>query len=102
MGWEYRGPYGPYYIRRQTVNGHEIRQSYGCGPAAAQAARDDDLRRAEEERHRTASSSVTRLDAEAGGLWQWIQTLMQASLLLAGYHQHHRGAWRRHRYDDES
>ena len=30
-----------------------------------QAARDDDLRRAEQERHRTESSSVTRLDAEA-------------------------------------
>jgi hypothetical protein len=102
MGWEYRGPYGPYYIRRWTVNGQEQRQSYGAGPAAIQAARDDDLRRAEEERHRAASSYVTRLDAEVAGLWQWIQTLMQASLLLAGYRQHHRGEWRRHRHDDRA
>jgi hypothetical protein len=27
---------------------------------------------------------------------------MQAHLLLAGYHQHHRGAWRRTRHDDRA
>ncbi len=102
MGWEYRGPYGPYYIRRQTVHGYEIRQSYGRGPAAVQAARDDDLRRAAQERHRAESSNLHRLDAEASGLWQRIQTLMQAYVLLAGYHQHHRGEWRRQRHDDGS
>ena len=67
-----------------------------------QAARDDDLRRAEQERHRAASSYLHRLDAEASGLWQWIQILMQAHVLLAGYHQHHRGEWRRQRHDDGS
>ena len=102
MGWEYRGPYGPYYIRRRTVHGHEVRLSYGRGPAAIQAARDDEIRRAEQERHRAASSYMHRLDAEASGLWQWIQILMQAQLLVAGYHQHHRGEWRRHRHDDGS
>ena len=53
-----------------------------------------------QERHRAESSNLHRLDAEASGLWQRIQTLMQAYLLLAGYHQHHRGEWRRHRYDE--
>ena len=55
-----------------------------------------------QERHRAESSNLHRLDAESSGLWQWIQTLMQAHVLLAGYHQHHRGEWRRHRHDDGS
>jgi hypothetical protein len=102
MGWEQRGPYGPYYIRRRTVNGHERRHSYGSGPSAIQAALDDEIRRAAQESTRTARSHLHHLDAESGGLWQWIQTLMQASLLLAGYHQHHRGTWRRQRHDDRA
>jgi hypothetical protein len=102
MGWEQRGPYGPYYIRRWTVNGQERRHSYGSGPSAVQAALEDEIRRAEQERHHTASSNLQHLDAESGGLWQQIQMLMQAHLLLAGYRQHHRGEWRRQRHDDRA
>lgn len=102
MGWEQRGPYGPYYIRRRTVKGQTIRQSYGSGPAAAHAAWEDECQREEEARQRTERHKLGRLDAEVQGLWQGIQILMQAHLLLAGYHQHHRGAWRRTRHDDRA
>jgi hypothetical protein len=102
MGWEQRGPYGPYYIRRRTVQGQTIRHSYGSGPAAAHAAAEDELRRDAEARYRTERHELARLQAAAGELSQWIQTLMQAYLLLAGYRQHHRGEWRRQRHDDRA
>jgi hypothetical protein len=95
MGWEWRGSYGPYYIRKHRVNGQVIRQSYGRGLAAVQAAMEDAQRRAVHQQEWERRQYMAHLDADVGVLDQTITILMKAQLLLAGYHQHHRSEWRR-------
>ena len=48
MGWEYRAGGGPYYIRRQKVNGQ--REYFGKGSVAERAAAEDAARRRARER----------------------------------------------------
>jgi len=93
MGWERRGAY-QYYIRRQTVHGRRVRTSLGRGPVAQAAAAVDAAHRQEQETARAERRHLTTLDRQSDEVGRCITQLLQATLLVAGYHQHHRSEWR--------
>ena len=95
MGWEQRGAYS-YYIRKYRVNGRKVRRSLGRGPAATQAATLDAERRARQEQDRAFRRELEALDNDVLTFIKLVDRLLQAHLLLAGYHQHHRSEWRKH------
>ena len=94
MGWERRGPY-TYYIRKQTMHGRTVRTSYGRGQAAEIAAAEDAERRQVQETTRAEQARLAQLDQQLDEVSQRIALLMQASLCVADYHQHHRSEWRK-------
>jgi hypothetical protein len=94
MGWEQRGSYS-YYIRRYRVSGRKVRRSLGRGLAAIQAAAIDAERRAHKEQARVFRRELEALDNDVLTFIKLIDRLLQAHLLLAGYHQHHRSEWRK-------
>ena len=92
-----------YYYRGRRLCGRTRRVYVGAAgsPAAELAAAADDLRRlerevtarerhAERERHREAEAPLL-------ALCERTDVLTRAALLAAGFHQHHRGQWRRRR-----
>src|SRR5919199_515499 len=101
MGWEPRQRGGLYYTRSRRVGGRVTREYVGGGAMGVRAAeldaeeraerlaRADELRAAETEWAELATMT-TELDQPADGM-------ASAALLLAGYHRHDRGAWRRKR-----
>src|SRR5262245_43658687 len=89
MGWEHRGPY-QYYMRRQTVQGRRVRTSLGRGAVALAAAEADAQRRQAQETARATRRHLATLDRHLDEVIRRIEQLMQATLLVAGYHQHHR------------
>ena len=94
MGWEQRGAHW-YYIRKYRVNGRTVRRSLGRGPAAMQAAAIDAERRAQKAQARALQRELEALDTDVLTFFKLIDRLLQAHLLLAGYHQHHRSEWRK-------
>src|SRR5262249_26530610 len=93
MGWERRGAY-QYYIRKEQQDGRTVRRSLGRGPAAMAAAAADAARRQAQEHAYAARLHLTTLEQQSDQVSRLIVQLMQATLLVAGYHQHHRSAWR--------
>ena len=94
MGWEQRGAHW-YYIRKYRVNGRTVRRSLGRGPAAIQAAAIDAERRAQKEQARALRRELETLDNNVLTFIKLVDRLLQAHMLLAGYHQHHRSEWRK-------
>jgi hypothetical protein len=99
MGWVVRGDKQYYYRSFRRPGGGFRREYIGSGPAADLAAALDAHRR----QQRRAQREALWADREAWGevaavLDELIVTsdlLMQACLLVAGYHLHQRGEWRR-------
>ena len=102
MPWSQRGSRSYFYVS-QRVNGRPVRRYVGAAgsPAAELAAADADRRRlgreaaarerlAEQARQREVERPLVRLCAAS-------DVLTRAALLAAGFHQHHRGQWRRRR-----
>ena len=92
-----------YYYRATRLAGRPVRRYVGAAgsPAAELAAADADRRRlgreaaarerlAEQARQREVERPLVRLCAAS-------DVLTRAALLAAGFHQHHRGQWRRRR-----
>src|SRR5438876_12133597 len=99
MGWERRGPY-TYYIRKQTIHGRTVRTSYGRGQAAQIAAAEDAQQRHAREAERAERAYLAQLDQQLDAVIHLLESLVSASLVVAGYHQHHRSEWRkRHEHD---
>jgi hypothetical protein len=100
MAWEKRGT-KRYYTRSVRREGRVVRQYFGNGPVAELAAATDAERRLSREivaRERRAEQG--RYDAAFSPLQELCKVtdlLAAASLLLAGYHRHARGDWRRRR-----
>lgn len=101
MAWETRGGSGRYYTRSVRHGDRVQRQYVGTGPSAEAAARADRLRRDASEAARVAMRSALGEIAEADALVKAVadaaEVATRAALLLAGYHRHDRGAWRRRR-----
>jgi hypothetical protein len=98
MGWEYRAGGGPYYVRKTKHHGHEVREYFGRGPAAEQAAAEDARKRAVHERERAEWQQLEALDAELTQLDQIVTLLTDSTLVTRGYYRHHGDPkWRKRR-----
>lgn len=100
MSWEVRGT-SRYYTRSRRVNGRIQREYLGTGAEAHLAAALDAARRRQREACwaavREERSRWAPLTSAADGMIGGIELLVQGVLLVAGYHQHERGPWRRRR-----
>ena len=101
MAWEPRRGRGRYYTRSRREGGRVVREYVGSGEVAEAIATLEgldagrrDLKRAEE-----ASEKAEARQAQAAlrELCEQAEALAQAALVLAGYHRHHRGEWRKRR-----
>src|SRR5262245_9158820 len=93
MPWEKRG-LQQFYYRSQRVNGRVIKKYCGTGYAAQQDYEIDQQRQEEKKQERAMRKEIEALDRQTNSLRNMIKTLVKAHLLVAGYHQHHRGEWR--------
>lgn len=102
MGWETRRGQGRYYTRSRKVNGRIIREYVGTGLVAELAAQQDAEAQAEKLAERERLQREAARWASAGAplkdLSQLLDGLTAATLIAAGYHRHHRGAWRKRRH----
>ena len=101
MAWETRQRGGRYYTRSKKINGRVIREYVGAGLkgelAAAADARARAERKAQEIAWRAEQERMEAALAPFEDFYDGVEILARASLILAGYHQHHRGEWRRKR-----
>ncbi len=100
MGWERRRN-GRYYYAWVRI-GREYRKAYfGSGPAASVAARYERDRKQEKaartEDFREERSRHDRVVARLNESCTLADLLCRAALILGGYHQHDRSAWRKAR-----
>jgi hypothetical protein len=100
MSWEVKGRCR-FYTRTLRRSGRFVRQYLGTGPVAELAAAADELRRGRQRAQGQArkaeqarwQQALLPLQQLTGGA----DLLARAALVLSGYHQHARGAYRRHR-----
>ena len=101
MAWETRARGTRYYTRSRRVNGRVVREYIGIGLAAEIAARTDEreraYRQARAQAEREERERLDALDGQVDELCGTADVLARAALVLAGFHQHHRGEWRRRR-----
>lgn len=98
MAWEKRSSGRLYYYRSRRV-GHRIVKHYlGCGPVAKLAAAMDaearKTRKAGMKQAREEQSRVRHVSSQVERLSEAADLMTKIALVLAGYHQHHRGEWR--------
>ena len=99
MAWERRKRGGLYYTRSRKVGGRVIREYVGGGLTGHLAAQMDDNermdRKSRAEKMRAELSHFEAIDTQVALLFDFAEALAQGSLMLAGYHRHHRGEWRK-------
>ena len=106
MPWEARaGTDNRYYTRSTRVDGKIVREYFGNGAKAREAARQDQL--AEEaraartiERDRT-KAWLTECERVCDELYELVDIVFRAEMVAAGYH-YHRGEWRKRRLPKEN
>lgn len=100
MSWEQRGD-KRYFYRNTWHDGRSVRTYFGTGEAAELAATAEALERVqrEKEARQWRQEQERRAAAEALliELCEQSDLLVRATLIVAGYHQHDRGAWRHKR-----
>jgi hypothetical protein len=103
MGWDKDGRY---YTRSRRENGRVVREYVGGGTVGELAAQLDALDREQREVQRAAAraerEAVAALDGPLIELNDLADLLVRAALVAAGYHQHHRGDWRKCRARDQA
>lgn len=96
MGWEKRRG-KKYYYRKIRIGDRVVSQYIGAGPVAeAAAAHDESKRQAREEErelYRRERQRQRAIDEEVDRICLLIRHLVEAGLLLSGYHAH-KGEWR--------
>jgi hypothetical protein len=101
MAWERRTRGSRYYTRSLRVGGRVVRDYVGGGIKGEVAAAEDAARRAARQEKAEAwgreCARLEALDRAVAELDEAVGSLVTASLLIAGYHRHHRGNWRRRR-----
>lgn len=98
MSWEQRGSQQYYYRVERATNGRLTKTYFGTGPAAQRAAKEDNHRRTLRKQERLAQQCVHHLETQLTALTNVVRTLVIATLVGSGYHQHQRGAWRKRRH----
>jgi len=106
MAWETRNGRGRYYTRSRRSGGQVIRQYIGTGEVAQAIADLDALdreqRREVAEAFRAECVRLDAVDAPTRAFCEACELLTHGALLVAGYHRHHRGEWRRRRNGHEA
>jgi hypothetical protein len=97
MGWDR----GRYYTRSKKINGRVVREYIGTGEVAELVAQGDALERQQREDERAEEKAkraeLEALDAPLDELDKLADLLARAALVVAGFHQHKRGEWRKRR-----
>jgi hypothetical protein len=101
MGWEQRSRGGSYYVRKRR-EGVRVKSEYvGTGLIGMLAAELDAEEQATELAERDARCAEQERWAEServvGEVCTAADEIARAALVLSGFHQHHRGEWRRRR-----
>ena len=100
MSWETRRGRGRYYTRSRKVHGGIVREYVGTGRFAELTAQQDAEERAqrlaERERLQQDAARWAATTAPLTEFSQQLDALTAATLISAGYHQHHR-EWRKRR-----
>src|SRR5262245_5730839 len=100
MAWERRKS-RVYFYRRRRIGGRRVRLYVGRGPLAEVAAAVEAARRRADalgrRLHEQQAQRWADADAALGELSRLSEMLLRAALRRLGYHQHHRGEWRRSR-----
>jgi hypothetical protein len=101
MGWERRQRGGLYYTRSRRVRGRVVREYVGGGLAGFIAEQQDREARCEAAKRKhewtVSTAQLEARDQLASESEARIRWLTHGTLVLAGYRQHHRGDWRKHR-----
>lgn len=101
MSWESRNGRGAYYTRSKRCGGRIVREYIGSDALADAIAGADELerqrRKAAADTQRQERARLDAIDAQFARLDSLADLLVRASLVAAGYHQHHRGDWRKRR-----
>jgi hypothetical protein len=101
MAWESRSGTGRrYYTRSRRVNGRVVREYVGRGRRGATARQDAERRARREEGRLDRIDERARLEAVDARFDEWdelVKSVTWGMLLLAGYHKHDRGEWRKRR-----
>jgi hypothetical protein len=97
MSWEQRGSQR-YYYRVHYHQGRLTKTYYGTGPAAQRAAAEDDHKRRLRQQEHLAKQYLQDLETQLTALTHVVHTLVSATLVGHGFHQHQRGDWRRWRH----
>lgn len=99
MAWETRSGSGRYYTRSQRVNGRIVREYVGQGPIAEFVHQMDIEERLERDATRKAFEAVQCRDAERDkqldSFIELSEAVASGLLILAGYHLHKHGNWRK-------
>ena len=106
MGWERRKRGARYYTRTRREGGRIVREYVGAGPGAEAVALLDAIERAERreraEAWRAERDRLEAADRAVTELCELTEVLASGMLLLAGYHRHDRGEWRKRREHPQS
>jgi|SRR6516165_914907 hypothetical protein len=94
---------GRYYTRSRKLNGRVVREYVGSGEVARLVAQLDMIEREKREAERAGlrmeRGELEALDARVKEMHRTADLLARAALVVAGFHQHHRGEWRKKRGD---
>jgi len=97
MGWEPRQRGGLYYTRSRRVSGRLVREYVGSGELARLAemldAEERQERQQEAQERKDERRRLAELDDHLAQADEACRRLVQAELVLAGYHRH-KGQWR--------
>jgi hypothetical protein len=95
MAWEK----GKYYTRSRKVDGRVVREYVGSGEVAELIAESDaierELRQLAQLEWKEVKQDLKSVDDELNELSKIIDSLTRLLLETLGYHQHHRGEWRK-------
>ena len=97
MSWEQRGSQR-YYYRVRSHQGQLTKTYYGTGAVAQRAAQEDEHKRILRQQERIAQQYIQSLETQLTALTNVVRTLVSATLVGQGFHQHRRGDWRRWRH----
>jgi hypothetical protein len=101
MSWEQRNGRGRYYTRSHREGGRIVREYVGSGEFGELAADVDDLawqaRLLEREALAQERDRIAVIEGPVVRFSRAVDLAVTCELLVAGYHRHDRGPWRRRR-----
>ena len=101
MAWESRTGKGRYYTRSRRINGRVVREYYGMGTRAHEAAERDRIQRQNRLAARAELAQRKVLNADANRALNQVERIcsLYVSIIMetAGFRLYRKTEWRRHR-----